>query len=215
MFYWVIKLLAWPFRQFYFRAEAEGVENLPVDGGVIVVANHASFLDAGVLGSVLPRKIHFVVLSRMLKLRRLRWFYIGMETIAVNRDAPEHAAVRRSLQVLRGGGVLGIFPEGGRSRSGELGNAQEGAALLAQKSGAPVVPVGISGAYEAFPPGSRFPRPRKIRARVGAPFYYPGTGRRADRAGLQAFSRRIMEEIAAQLPEGSVSSASTQTEEIR
>lgn len=196
MFYWIIKCLAWPFRRFYFRVDAQGIEHLPRRGPAIVVANHTSYLDAGILGSVLPRKIHFVVLSSMYRMWRLRWFYAGMETIPVDRGKAEHTPIRRALQVLGAGGVLGIFPEGGRSTSGRLRAPREGAALLARKSGAPVIPAGIRGAFEAFPPGRRWPRPRKIQVRFGVPLRWrEPPGDLSEREALRAFSARMMEAI--------------------
>jgi 1-acyl-sn-glycerol-3-phosphate acyltransferase len=198
MFYWIIKSLAWPLRKFYFRIEARGLEHLPRQGPAILVANHASFLDAGVLGSTLPRKIHFVVLSSMHKMWRFRWFYSGMETIPVSRGAGDHAPIRRSLEVLRAGGVLGIFPEGGRTYDGKLRPPREGTALLAKKSGAAVVPAGIQGAYESLPRGRFWPRPRKIRVALGPPLRFPVGERRdrqAEREALRSFSLEMMRSI--------------------
>ena len=199
MFYWLIKSLAWPFRKFYFRIELQGLESLPKRGPAIVVANHASYLDAGLLGAALPRKVHFVVLSEMYKMWRIRWFYRGMETIAVNPGAGQHAPIRRCLKVLQAGRVMGIFPEGSRSSDGHLRPAQEGAALLALKSGAPVIPAGIRGAFDALPRGARWPRPRKIRIRLGKPLLFPQLpvgDRLARRATLAGFSQELMAAIA-------------------
>ena len=202
MFYWVIKWIAWPLRALYFRIETEGLDNLPRSGPVILVANHSSYLDAGILGSVMPRKVHFIVLSRMFRLWRIRWFYVGMETIPVHPGKPDHAAIRRALGILKGGGVVGIFPEGTRSVDGRLKPPQPGVAMIAIKAGAPVVPVAIHGAYQAYPPGSRWPRPSKIRVRFGEPFQPPARGGgRLSRDALEQFSQRIMQEIAALLPD--------------
>ncbi len=172
MFYALIKLLFWPWRKFYFRIATQGMENFPHEGPAIVVANHSSYLDAGVLGGVLPRKIHFVVLTQMFELRRLRWFYAGMQTIAVDPGAGQRGPIRRCVEVLRSGHVLGIFPEGSRSEDGGLGELQEGAALLAKLSGAPVIPIGVRGAFEAYPRGVWLPRPRKIHLRVGTALHF-------------------------------------------
>lgn len=198
MFYGLVKAIAWPFRVFYFRIEAEGVEHLPRAGPAIVVANHASYLDAGVLGSVLPRKVHFIVLSAMYRLWRIRWFYWGMDTIPVRPGRPDHAAIRKALRVLAEGKVLGIFPEGSRSLDGRLQPPLAGAAMIAVKSGAPIVPAAIRGAHEAFPPGSIWPRPRKVRVRFGPPFRGGAAdGARVGRKALQQLGERMMREIAA------------------
>ncbi len=202
MFYWVIKALAWPFKRFYFRMVVHGLANLPERGPAIVVANHTSYLDAGVLGSALPRKVHFVVLSEMYRMWRIRWFYRGMETIAVNPGAGQHAPIRRCLKVLHAGSVMGIFPEGGRSHDGSLRTPQEGAALLALKSGAPVIPAAIRGAYESLPRGRKWPRPRRIDVLLGEPLFFPelpACDRLGRREALASFSREVMAAIASLL----------------
>lgn len=197
MFYLLIRTIAWPLKALYFRIEAEGLAHFPRRGPAIVVANHASYLDAGVLGSVLPRQVHFMVLQAMYAMWRIRWFYAGMGTIPVQRDRPDPAAIRKALEVLGRGGVLGIFPEGGRSPDGRLRPAMLGAALIAARSAAPVVPAGILGAFEAFPRGRRLPRPRPIRVRFGPPFRYGAEPvRRPPREELEAFSARMMGAIA-------------------
>jgi len=214
MFYWLIKGIAWPLRILYFRIAAEGVEHLPSRGGAIVIANHSSYLDAGVLGSILPRKLHFIVLSSMYAYWQLRWFYWGMDTIPVRRDRADPAAIRRALQVLGAGGVLGIFPEGGRSPDGRLQPPMLGAALIAARAGAWVVPAAISGAYEAFPPGSFWPRPRRIRVRFGEPFRFEGPeGGRLSRRDIEVFGERMMSAIATLLGETKLVAAPRRAEE--
>ena len=137
MFYWLIKGIAWPIRILYFRIEVEGVEHLPRRGGAIVISNHSSYLDAGILGSILPRKLHFIVLSSMYARWRLRWFYWGMDTIPVRRDRADPAAIRRALQVVKRGSVLGVFPEGGRSPDGRTTRAASSPATSRRRTPAP------------------------------------------------------------------------------
>jgi 1-acyl-sn-glycerol-3-phosphate acyltransferase len=206
MFYWIIKGIAWPLKTLYFRVRAEGTGHVPRRGPAILIANHVSYLDAGVLGSVVPRKIHFIVLSRMYAMWRLRWFYAGMETIPVQPGRPDRAAIRRALQVLRRGGVVGIFPEGSRSPDGSLQPAQPGAAMIAARSGAPVVPAAIRGAREAFGRGRAWPRPQRIRVRFGPPFRIEG-GSKETRDSLQRHSQRMMSAIAALMAEDPTSGA--------
>jgi len=214
MFYWLIKGIAWPIRLLYFRIEAEGVEHLPRRGGAIVIANHSSYLDAGILGSILPRKLHFIVLSSMYARWRLRWFYWGMDTIPVRRDRADPAAIRRALQVLSSGKVLGVFPEGGRSPDGRLQPPMLGAALLAARAGAWVVPAAISGAYGLFPPGRFWPRPGRIEVRFGEPFRFERPdGERLSRREIEEFGGRMMSAIAALLDEASAGAAPRTAEE--
>ena len=197
MFYWVVKMIAWPLRVVYFRGEIQGLENFPRSGPAILIANHVSFLDAGLLGSLLPRKVHFMVLSKHYHLRRIHWFYWGMDTIPVQIGRPDHGSIRRALKLLGQGKVLGIFPEGKRSPDGRLRDPLPGAAMIAAKSGVPIVPAAICGAYEAFPMGSVWPTPSKIRVRIGRPFKSGAAGQRPGREELRELSERMMREIGA------------------
>lgn len=185
----------WPLGKVYFRMRRRGLEHLPRRGPVIVVANHSSFLDPGIVGSACPRKVHFLITRAMYDMARFRWFYAGMESIPVSPGRQDALSLRRALRALGRGGVVGVFPEGGRRPDGRVGDAQAGAALLAAYSGAPVVPLGICGAYEAFPPRSLFPRPCRVEAVFGPALVWDGSAR--DRRALAGFSRRMMEAVAA------------------
>ena len=200
MFYWFIKGMFWPLGQIYFRLRRRGLHRLPRTGPVILIANHSSFLDPPVLGSACPRKVHFLIMRAMYDMLRFRWFYAGMEAIPVSADRQDAMSLRRALKALREGRVVGVFPEGRRRLDGRVGEAQLGAALLAARSGASVVPVGIRGAYEALPPKGMFPWPKRIEVVFGEPLRW--NGGRADRRSLEAFSRSMMSSVAMLVEEG-------------
>lgn len=193
MFYWFIKGMFWPLGTVYFRLRRRGLRNLPGRGAVILVANHSSFLDPPALGSACPRKVHFLIMRAMYEDPRFRWFYAGMEAIPVSAERQDAMALRRALRALQDGGVVGIFPEGGRQADGRLGEARSGAALLAARSGATVVPVGIRGAFEAFPPGGLFPWPKRIEVEFGEPLRWNEGA--PERDSLAAFSKCMMEAV--------------------
>lgn len=195
MFYWFIKGLFWPLGALYFRLRRRGLENLPRRGPAILVANHSSFLDPAALGSACPRKVHFLIMRSMYDLARFRWFYAGMESIPISSDRLDALSLRRALRALREGQVVGVFPEGGRRLDGRVGEARPGAALLAARTAAPVVPVGIRGAYEALPPRGLFPRPKRVEVVFGRPLRW--NGGEPDRDSLASFARRMMGEVAA------------------
>ncbi len=198
MFYAYVKLFFRPLVRIYLRLATEGAGNVPASGPAVIAANHASFLDPIVLGSACPRPIHFIVLQSMHDWWRLRWFYWGMETIPVRADEADPRAVKQALSRLRKGGLVGIFPEGGRSKNGVLRPARPGAAFLAAALGVPVVPAHIEGAWAAWRPGTWFPVPRRVRVRFGKAVRFEGgrNGRR-NREAMEDFSRRLMEAIAA------------------
>lgn len=197
MFYDYVKLFFAPLVRIYFRLKVLDRGNVPSQGPVILVANHASFLDPIVLGSACPRKIHFIVLQEMYDWLSLRWFYWGMETIPVRTEEGDPRAIKKALARLRKGDVVGVFPEGERSSDGAISSAKVGAALLAAVSGAPVIPCHIRGAYESMPRGSRFPWPARVRVRFGEPLRFPNEEKRhRDRSQMQEFANGLLLAIA-------------------
>ncbi|HLZ10933.1 MAG TPA: lysophospholipid acyltransferase family protein [Chloroflexota bacterium] len=147
-----------------------GLDNLPVSGGVIVTPNHLHFADPPVISAFLPRKIHFMVKQEawdepMLGLLP-KWF----EAFPVRRGAIDQVAFRAALQILADGGIVGVFPEGHRSKDGRLQDGRPGALVLARRSGAPIVPIGISGVREVM----SFPgvlQRHSVRITVGEPYH--------------------------------------------
>lgn len=199
MFYWFVKAIFYPFVTLYLGFTRDGLEHLPRRGPVIVVSNHASYMDAILLGSASPRPIHFIVLQWMYEMLVIRWFYWGMGTIPV-RAGSDARGIRKALRVLSSGDVVGVFPEGTRSADGRLREAQPGAALLAALSGAAVVPAFIDGARDSMPVGTRFPRPARIHVRFGPALRFPeGRGAR-DREALMEFAQRMEAAIRALEP---------------
>ncbi|HET6373704.1 MAG TPA: lysophospholipid acyltransferase family protein, partial [Candidatus Polarisedimenticolia bacterium] len=130
------------------------------------------------------------------RLRRLTWFYALMGTIPVADGTPDPGALKSALKVLSGGGVVGIFPEGQRVPDGSTAQWKAGAALIAARSGVPVVPAAIIGAHRAMPIGSIFPRPYTVRVVFGPPLVFPPwQGRRPTREQLEEFADVIMRTI--------------------
>lgn len=196
IFYWIIKTIAWPVTRIYVRLRVEGLHHVPATGPVMVVANHASFVDPIVLGSAFPRRITFMITRPIYKLRRLTWFYYLMGTIPVAPEIPDPGAMKSALRVLHAGGIVGIFPEGQRMPDGNLGEGKAGAALLAARTGVPVVPAAIVGAHAVMPVGAAFPRPRPVKVVFGSPIRFPAvTTRRPTREQLDVFADHMMKTI--------------------
>ncbi len=184
-----------------FDLDVSGLERLPPDGPYVVAANHHNYLDGVVLCAALPRRISFLVMPRVYHATPLHPpFHRWAGHIALNLQRPDPGAIRRALAVLERGGVVGIFPEGPFSVRGRLERGQPGVALLALRSGAPVVPIGIRGTWEALV-GRRLyvPRRHPLRVRIGAPRVFSSARRRGDKALREEVTRRIMADIAALL----------------
>ena len=185
----------------WFRLRAEGLQHLPAHGPYIVAANHHNYLDGVVLAVTVPQPISFLVMPRVYRASPLHPpFHRHLGSIPINLARPDVGALRRALRALDAGRVVGIFPEGPFSVRGRLEPGLPGVALLALRSGAPVVPAGISGTYEALAARPlRLPRRHPIVVRFAPPrrFAPDGAGPRSARASV---TQRIMDDIAALLP---------------
>ena len=181
------------------RTTVRGREHLPRSGPGIVVSNHIAISDPGILVGALPRPI--ALMSKIENDRGLWKLFIPMVgAFTVRRGTADRQALRTAERVLEQGRLLCLFPEGTRSDNGALGAAHGGAALLALKTGAPIIPVALTGTPRIFSrrfPWLGFPR---VTVTIGEPFTIEspaGATHRDDRALL---TRAIMARIAALLP---------------
>jgi 1-acyl-sn-glycerol-3-phosphate acyltransferase len=172
--------------------ELRDMHNAPTGGPALVLTNHASILDTPVLLAFdrFPNS-SFVSMFRVPVVRRL---LVAWSAIPVERKGDDVRSVRAILGALRAGRMVGMAPEGRRSRTGRLGEINPVLARVIAHAGVPVIPVGIAGSQRALPPGALFPRRRKIVVRVGPPLCLD---RRM--SGDEA-ARRIRDAIAALLP---------------
>ena len=184
----------------------EGLENVPRSGAYIMVSNHCSNLDPPFIGAAIGhhtgRVIHFMAKDEISRWPLIGWLARSSGVFFVRRGEGDRAAQRIALEHLAAGRPIGIFPEGTRSRDGVLREPKLGVALLAIRSGAPVLPVGISGSGRIFPGRSRWPHRTRVDISIGPTFrlaHRPDG--RIDREALAEGTERIMREIAALLPE--------------
>lgn len=173
--------------------------NVPLVGPLLVVSNHLSNADPPILEFAFPRPLYFMAKSELFRIPPLAWLMLRFGAFPVERGTADRGALRHSLEVLRQDIALGIFPEGGRSKSIALRTGLPGAGLLALQSGARILPVAIYGT-EFYPVnGDRPPRrprdiPRGVTVRFGEPFAIPYRvdGRRVTPAeATDAMMRRI------------------------
>lgn len=183
----------------------EGVENVPRDGPLIVATNHLSSMDPPVLGAwlipALGRPIYWLT-----KEEALAWPLVGpllarYGCFPLRRGAGDAEAMRVALDLLESGGVLSVFPEGTRSGTGTLARGKPGIAMLALRSGAPILPVAIAGSERLIPARGRLPRPgAAIRLRVGPPWWPRPDPILGHRAALEATTTEVMVHLARLLP---------------
>jgi 1-acyl-sn-glycerol-3-phosphate acyltransferase len=146
----------------YFGLELRGLEHIPASGPVVITPNHQTYADPPLVTIPVRRPVHYMAWNQLFGIPLFGWFIRRLRAFPVDIDGSDPRAARESLRLLRGGHVLMIFPEGERSPTGEVGRFKPGAFRLAVSVGAPVLPVTIAGAHEAWPPGRILPRPGRI-----------------------------------------------------
>jgi 1-acyl-sn-glycerol-3-phosphate acyltransferase len=183
------------------RVRVEGLENLPKDGPLIIVANHISNADpplvVGWLTPALGRQMH-ILAKQALFVGPVGWFLRSQGVTPVRAGGSDMEAYRAARSILDRGDVLCIFPEGTRSATGFMGEPKPGVAMLATRENAPIVPVGISGSDNFLGRGKRMPRfGSRITLRVGEPFTLRLDPALSRRAAITAASDDLMGHIAA------------------
>lgn len=183
------------------RTEFIGVENIPPEGGVLIACNHMSRLDIPVL-FITPNRpeITALVTTKYLKYPLLRWFIVTAEGIWLDRDTADFSAFRKAVEALKQGKALGIAPEGTRSQTAKLIEGKPGTALLALRTGVPIVPVAIVGTEDGMSKLLRLKRPR-ITAEYGKPIIPPKLDRSNREGRLQNLTVEVMCRIAAMMPQ--------------
>ena len=170
--YFAIKRVLTPVADVYFSLRATGHETLP-EGPFIVAGNHSSLLDWVFVARFVERPIRFVLSREFYDQTVVSGVYRRLGVIPIRDGAIELSAVRQLLATLERGEIVGVFPEGAITRDGAFLPAQPGVVAIAARAGVPIVPVGVRGAFEAFPRDARVPRPHPVCVAYGAPLAIP------------------------------------------
>nr|WP_154595286.1 lysophospholipid acyltransferase family protein [Aeromicrobium senzhongii] len=204
VFYWFLKFLALgPVLKLIFRPWAEGTENVPREGAVILASNHLSYSDWLFMPLVIPRRVTFVAKAEYFEGTGLkgflqRQFFSGSGQVPIDRSSGTAAAgaIRTQLRLLADGEVCGIYPEGTRSHDGKLYRGRTGVARLALEAKVPVIPVAVINTDIVAPPGKIFGRYARPGVRFGKPLDFSRyDGMQDDRYILRAVTDEIMYEI--------------------
>lgn len=171
-FYAVTRAAARAVARAAFGLKVRGGEHVPASGACILAANHASYLDAVILGCASPRVLRFVAEAEIFYYRWSAAVLARLGAFPLRRGAPDRGAIRTALDCLHRGEALAVFPEGGRASGDGVGPLFPGVGLLAAISGAPVVPSGIRGTRQAWPRDRRLPRRALVAVTFGSPLSF-------------------------------------------
>jgi glycerol-3-phosphate dehydrogenase (NAD(P)+) len=171
LLYWSLRAVLVPFFLLYFRLQRIGREHLPRTGPLLLAANHRSFLDPFVIGTLVRRPVYYMAKRELFEKRWQASVLNALGAFPVDRGAGDRDAIDTARAILQRGDCVVVFPEGTRTRSGPLGSPRRGVGRLALETGAPVAPVAVIGS-DAVRRGWRI-RPRKVRLRVGRPLLFP------------------------------------------
>lgn len=192
-------VFGWTVYPLFFRYRIEGEHNLPDTGGCVLACNHNYGIDFVLLAVTVPRQVYFMAKAESFRMNRLvTWYLRGTGAISVERTKRDIGAVRNAVEVLRGGKILGMFPEGTRSRDGKLQSGKTGTARIAIAADVPVVPAVVLGSAQIFSEYWKPVRRPEVVVRYGEPLYWDRSVR--DENASKTFTDQIMSSIASMLP---------------
>jgi len=181
MLYQILRLIGKPVIYLLFWPKIIGKKNTRHKGRAVVIANHFSFWDPLLIAVILKRQVYWMGKIELFKSRIARMFFNAVKAFPVRRGEGDLAAIRHAFRILKAEKLFGIFPEGTRIKSGEIGRFEPGTAMIALKNNAPVIPVYIKGQYKLF---------RRMKVIIGEPIMLSDyVGSKTDQATVEAATR--------------------------
>ncbi len=182
----------------FFSLQVHGRENMIEDGPALLAMNHQSFLDPPFAGICCDREIHYLARKTLFDIPFLGRVLRHLNLVGVDRDGADMSALKNVIRILHASGCTIVFPEGTRTKDGHLQPASAGVGLIIAKTLAPVVPMRIFGAFEAFPRSAKLPRRVPVTIVIGKPLRFTEADMAGDpRAVYQRVSDTVMARIAA------------------
>ena len=181
-----------PMLHVYFRGRIYGAENVPTSGPLVVVSNHASDFDPPILSSSMRRPVAFMAKEELFKVPILKQAIALYGAYPVKRESADRSAIRSAIQYLENGWATGVFLQGTRTADGRITDPKLGAALIAAKAKAPLLPVSLWGTHAIASKDSALPRSVPLTVRIGNLIEAPTS---SDRSELEALTQRCAQEI--------------------
>jgi len=165
-------VVRWFFRLSFtvlYRIRVYGLENYPVEDGMLICSNHQSFFDPLILGMVCPRPVNYLGRKSLFKFAPMGWFMAWNDTIPIDRDSTGIAGMKETIRRLKRGESVVMFPEGTRTPDGEIQSLMPGFTALSRRTKATLQPIGFDGAFQAYPRNRKLPRLGRIHVVMGKP----------------------------------------------
>ena len=180
------------------KLEAHGNEHVPRTGGALLLSNHVSYLDPFIVGTTARREFYFMARDNSLRMPLLGKVLALHNAYPVKRGTADRRALKHTISLLKDGHAVLIFPEGTRSKDGNLGKARDGVSFIIHNADVPAIPVYLAGANHLMPRWSKWIRPAKLSTHFGPPIDFSEARKIEDkRLMYQRMSRMIMESIGA------------------
>ncbi|MDH5668301.1 MAG: 1-acyl-sn-glycerol-3-phosphate acyltransferase [Nitrospira sp.] len=196
--YGILWILTRAIGRIWFRYRVQGA--VPDTGGVLVAANHASYLDIPLLGCGMRRRAWYLGRSDLFPVPGLSGILRSLGWIPVRMGRLDREAFGKAISLIRAGEVVVIFPEGGRSRDGVLQPPKAGIGVIVSKTGCPVVPAYLKGTFDVLPTGAKWPRGRQVTVSFGEPIRFDPVDRKEKtetKRFYEQVSHTIIDHIAA------------------
>ena len=190
--YDAFRVVSRAFGVWMYGLRVEGRENWPTEGGALICSNHQSMFDPPLVGLTCPRRMNFLARDTLFRVPILAPLIRYMDTIPIDREGSGLAGLKETLRRLKAGEQVLIFPEGTRTRDGEVAPLKPGFISVARRSRVPLIPVGLDGAYQAWPRTSRFPRSGRIAIVIGQAITAEQVAELPDDDLLAALEQRIL-----------------------
>ncbi|WP_036487793.1 1-acyl-sn-glycerol-3-phosphate acyltransferase [Myxosarcina sp. GI1] len=187
LYYFLKWSLVSPLLHVYFRGKIYGARNIPGTGGAIIVSNHASYFDPPILANCVNRPVAFMAKSELFKVPVLKQVMSLYGAYPVNRRASDRRAIRMAMSAIERGWLVGIFLQGTRTKDAKIVNPKLGAALIAAKTGVPLIPVSLWGTEQILNSNLPIPNPTPVTIRIGDAIAPPQS---TDKVELQQITAR-------------------------
>lgn len=184
---WACRVLA----TLFFRYRAVGREHIPAEGGSLVCSNHQSYFDPIAVGIAFRRRLNYLARASLFRSRFFGWLIRYLDAIPIERDGMGLAGLKETMRRLRRGEMVLIFPEGTRTADGRMQPLKPGFLVVARRCGVPLLPVGVDGAYQAWPRDAKWPRPTRVVTVIGPPIAPEELQTLSDEEAIELLSQRI------------------------